>query len=391
MFRHLPPAGNSISFLSVVRTITAAQPAQDPLGGIFRRKLVYLSSGSAAIALCLSSIAGLRERRKVVFPAYTCPSLLAAVLKSGLTPVLCDLEPGGFLMDIESLAEKVDEETLAIMPVHLFGIPERIQAISDLALAKGAYVIEDATQALGNTIESNYLGSFGDFGILSFRRGKPLSLLGGGAVIINNPELARSLDEGFHSLKERDQPSTFPYVLSLMIYSILFNPRLYWIPQGIPWLKLGRTEYVEISTARMNPKVLCIAQSVLPDFEKIRSRRIELTRMYLDILEPHRDKFLFLPERGNELSLLRFPILFKDPGARDKSYFALQRKGLGASRFYPDPVNRIPSVPRSVIWNDGSFPNAECVSRTILTLPLHDRVSADDVTSIASIIIHSTR
>jgi len=135
MFRCLPPAGHSISPKCALSLFAGANGAGEPLRDLFGKRLYYLSSGTAALTLALTALK-VNGRDKVIFPAYTCPSLLASVLKAGLRPVLCDIDPRRFTMEPERLQDLADESTLCIIAVHLFGIPERMGAVAQIAYSK---------------------------------------------------------------------------------------------------------------------------------------------------------------------------------------------------------------------------------------------------------------
>lgn len=394
MFRSLPPAGHPLSPGCAFSAVTGPNNAPDPLNAFFGKRPYYLCSGTAALTLSLMALKK-NGRDKVIIPAYTCPSLLASVLRAGLRPVLCDIEPQGFRMIPGQLESKADSETLGIIAVHLFGIPERMDAIRDTASRIQIAVIEDATQALGGRYRVNgesgiCMGAIGDLGVLSFRRGKPVSFLAGGAVLVNNPEFEHRLETLYYSLPAYSfDPALFPYILQLLTFSLFFHPRLYWIPQRLPWLRLGETIFTtDYRMSRLNPRVLRIAPRVWADMDRTGSIRSRLAGAYAERLQRHRDKFLYLPEEGNcPPGLLRYPVVFKEPQARDRAFASLRKKGLGASCLYPAPVNEIPGVPLE--FRAEQFPNAKLVSTNILTLPLHEHVRARDVEAIASEINRS--
>lgn len=106
-------------------------------------------SGTAALVLALSALQRTSARRSVIVPAYTCPLVAIAVAHCGLRLRLCDTRPGHFEMDPDALAALCDDDTLAIVPAHLGGRLADLGAPLRAARAAGAWVIEDAAQALG--------------------------------------------------------------------------------------------------------------------------------------------------------------------------------------------------------------------------------------------------
>ncbi|MBS0508758.1 MAG: DegT/DnrJ/EryC1/StrS family aminotransferase, partial [Proteobacteria bacterium] len=107
-------------------------------------------SGTSALMVALAALKQLAPaRNEVVIPAYTCPLVPLAIAASGLQPRLCDLRPDVPDMDGGQLRALCGERTLAVLPTHLCGRVADVPAALACARAVGAYVIEDAAQALG--------------------------------------------------------------------------------------------------------------------------------------------------------------------------------------------------------------------------------------------------
>jgi len=403
MMRALPPAGHSIGLATTFGALLSSADRPDILAEMVQGRPVFrVSSGTAALTFALQSLSRFSDRRKVILPAYTCPSVLAAVIKAELEPVLCDLEPGSFRLDMDQLVSKLSQEILAVVAVHLFGLPEKIHAIRGSARRTGTFVIEDAAQAFGNKVPfgdaaprprlsspwpPEYLGTLGDIGIFSFGRGKPLSLLGGGAVVVNNPDLLDCVQTRSHGLPIRKGwVFSLKYFLTLLLYSVFFHPRFYWIPASIPWLRLGETDFtLDFEVAPMQPLAALLGPQVLEKFKEIRGRRIMLARQYMERLVNFRDAFDFLPEcKEDSVALLRFPVVLKSGEARDTILEKL-KSGLGVTGMYPVPLHRQAGA-EAYVGKDGPHPVAESIARGILTLPLHEHVRERDIELIAGIM-----
>ncbi|HKR77376.1 MAG TPA: DegT/DnrJ/EryC1/StrS family aminotransferase [Rhodanobacter sp.] len=151
-------------------------------------------SGTVALLVALAALRELKPAgHRVVMPAYTCPLVPLAVHQAGLEPVLCDLRPGHYDMEPHALRAACDERTLAILPTHLAG---RVADVDDaLAVANnvGAFVIEDAAQALGARRDGSSVGLAGDLGFFSLAAGKGLSIYEGGLLAARDPELRERL------------------------------------------------------------------------------------------------------------------------------------------------------------------------------------------------------
>jgi dTDP-4-amino-4,6-dideoxygalactose transaminase len=151
-------------------------------------------SGTAALLLTLRALkARAPKRTVVVVPAYTCPLVAIAAHCAGLDLRLCDLTPGHYDMDPQALAEACREDTLAVLPTHLAGRVADVDTAVAAARKVGAYVIEDAAQALGARDRGASVGLRGDIGFFSLAAGKGLSIYEGGLLLARDPELREAL------------------------------------------------------------------------------------------------------------------------------------------------------------------------------------------------------
>lgn len=154
------------------------------------RHCVGVASGTAALTLAMLS-AGIGPGDEVIVPAHTFIASALGVLHAGATPVLCDVDEGTALIDVESAEAVVGEQTAAVLPVHLYGQVCDMQAVSSFADRHRLAVIEDAAQAHGASYRGRRAGSFGTAAAFSFYPSKNLGAMGdGGAICTNDAELA---------------------------------------------------------------------------------------------------------------------------------------------------------------------------------------------------------
>jgi perosamine synthetase len=146
---------------------------------------VAVSSGTAALHLGVLAL-GIGPGDEVLVPAYTFPATANVVALAGATPVLVDVDPLTMNIDPERAHAAVTPRTKAIIPVHLFGRPARLEQLPDLPL------LEDAAGALGATRRGRPCGSLGVAGCLSFHPRKIVTTGEGGAVTTNDPRIAAS-------------------------------------------------------------------------------------------------------------------------------------------------------------------------------------------------------
>lgn len=181
-------------------------------------------SGTVALIVALETLKRRSRRRGVVIPAYTCPLVPLAVSSAGLEVKLCDTAPDRFDLDAESLARCVDQDTLCVIPTHLAGSVAALAPVLDLAARAGAYVIEDAAQALGATWRGQAVGTVGDIGIFSLACGKGLTLYEGGVLCARDPALRAELQATGRALIPRARRLEALRCAQLVGYRLLYHP-----------------------------------------------------------------------------------------------------------------------------------------------------------------------
>lgn len=193
--------------------------------------VVALSSGTAAIHLALVML-GVGPGDEVICQSFTFAASANPIVYQGATPVFVDSEPGTWNMDPELLRQAIDDRLRttgklpkAIIPVHLYGTPARMDEINSVASAYGIPVVEDAAEALGSEYSGRYCGTFGTYGALSFNGNKMITTSGGGALICPDEESARRVK--FYATQAREN---FPYYQHEQIG---YNYRLSNISAGI--------------------------------------------------------------------------------------------------------------------------------------------------------------
>lgn len=193
--------------------------------------VVALSSGTAAIHLALVML-GVGPGDEVICQSFTFAASANPIVYQGATPVFVDSEPGTWNMDPELLRQAIDDRLRAtgklpkaIIPVHLYGTPARMDEINSVASAYGIPVVEDAAEALGSEYNGRYCGTFGTYGALSFNGNKMITTSGGGALICPDEESARRVK--FYATQAREN---FPYYQHEQIG---YNYRLSNISAGI--------------------------------------------------------------------------------------------------------------------------------------------------------------
>lgn len=191
-------------------------------------------SGTAALVVALTTLRQRTARSRVIVPAYTCPLVALAVRHCGLEPVPCDLAGGSIDLDPVMLERLCDRDTLAVLPTHLGGRVADVGAALAIARGAGAWVIEDAAQALGARTGGRTVGLAGDAGFFSLAVGKGLTTFEGGALVAADPDLAASFAETSRDLVPGRAGWEARRSLELLGYHALYRPALLGLSYGLP-------------------------------------------------------------------------------------------------------------------------------------------------------------
>tara|TARA_A100000171_G_scaffold53138_1_gene77701 strand:- start:4175 stop:5305 length:1131 start_codon:yes stop_codon:yes gene_type:complete len=189
-----------------------------------------LSSGTAAIHLALVLL-GVTRGDEVLCQTFTFSASANPIVYQGATPVFIDSEPDTWNMCPDHLEEAIKDRIAkgkkpkAIIAVHLYGMPCKIEAITAVAQKYEIPVVEDSAEALGSTYKGQKCGTFGTIGILSFNGNKIITTSGGGALVSNSPEIKEKAV--FLATQARDEAPHYQHS------EIGFNYRLSNICAGI--------------------------------------------------------------------------------------------------------------------------------------------------------------
>ncbi|CAD7771829.1 UDP-4-amino-4-deoxy-L-arabinose--oxoglutarate aminotransferase [Candidatus Methanoperedenaceae archaeon GB37] len=342
-FFSLPPSGNPIPISHIFRATSVFfrnTQGEDGFQEIIKTYLkvkhcLLVSSGTAALWLILKAAKEIEQKRnEVIIPAYTCPSVAAAVIRAGLKPILCDINMQDFGFELEALKKKINFKTLAIIIVHLFGFPSNIKKVKQISRSSNILLIEDAAQALGNSMINSpqeKLGSLGDIGFYSFGRGKPLTLNHGGLIVTNNSQLFEQIFQIYQTIERPSLTENFLLLAKLYFYVFFFHPSLYWIPQSIPFLKLGKTIFdLNFKIKKTSPIAVALANKSIGLIEENKKVRQKNTTFLLQRLNSF--KKINLP--AYPFPYLRFPLIVSSnthrnrllalpKGARTRSHYVL--------------------------------------------------------------------
>lgn len=304
---------------------------------------IGVSSGTSALHLALLAV-GAGPGSEVITVPNSFIATVESIMYTGATPVLVDVDPGTFCLDPARFEAAITPRTKAVIPVHLYGQPCDMDAISAIAARHGIAVIEDACQAHGATLAGRRTGSLGTAGAFSFYPTKNLGTIGdGGAVTTNDRELAAKI----RALRHHGQfePNVFP-VLG-------FNYRLDTIKAAVLRVKLAHLD-------RWNARRRAIA-------EKYRSR-LQNTEFTFQVRVP-----------GSEPV---FHILAVKHPRRRAVHDALSAAGIGWGKHIVPPAHRHAGYAHLCRTGE-AFPVSEMLSEQLVSLPVFPELTDEQVDRVA--------
>ncbi len=311
------------------------------------RHCVGVGSGLSAIELALRA-AGVGPGDEVIVPAYTWIATWLAVSATGATPVPVDADPATFNIDARQISAALTPRTAAIVPVHLRGEPADMDAIADLAQRHSLAVVEDAAQAHGARHRGRRVGGLGNAGAFSFYPSKNLGALGdGGAVTTDDDDLAAKV-------------------------RLLRN--------------YGMRNRYEIEAAGVNSRLAEIQAAVLrvklPRLDFWNRRRVELAdRYYASFAGDDSTTLPQVPSWAEPVWHL-FVVTRDD---RDRCVAKLRERGVETLIHYPVLPHLAPPY-RDCGWARGSFPVAEGVADSVLSLPMFPQLDPELCEVVAQLV-----
>lgn len=390
--RTLPPAVASIGFKNIVNGILAMfqgdcsiKVFSEQLKDYFNVKHCFLlSSGKAALTVSLMALRKISpEHDEVLIPAYTCYSVPASIIRAGLKIRICDIDPETLDFDYEELQAHLTDSKriLCVIPTHLFGILADVKRVQSLIGGNMPYVLEDATQAMGEAIGSDKAGNLGDVGIISLGRGKAFSTVEGGILLTNNENIAAVIQKIYEPIPAYGVFDRLKLVSYAAAITVLIKPWLFWIPKSLPFLGLGETIYsLSYPILKLTPFQAGLAdgwQTRLSEVQAVRKKNVAL------YLAAGVDGPSIL--KGKDSGYIRFPAyvgINERATILDKSL----QSGLGLAVIYPATVATIPELIGHIVG--GNSAKAALISQKLVSLPVHLFVRDRDRLKIIS-LLHS--
>ena len=345
---------------SVLAVLRSGQLAQGPVVQEFERlcaemagtaHAVAVSNGTVSLESCLE-VLGVGPGDEVITSPLTFAATLNAIVRTGATVRFADVA-ADYTIDPEAVAALVGPRTAAVMPVHLYGQPANLPALSGICDRHGLAIVEDAAQAHGAAIAGRPVGGAG-MGSFSFYATKNVTSGEGGVVTTDDADRAAAL----RRLRNQGMERRYEYVA------------------------VGRN-------LRMTDLQAAVAVPQMRRLAEARSARRRNAEHLSAGLSGVQEKGLVLPrERSDEVHAWhQYTVLL--PGGADRDAFvdSLGRAGVGAGVYYPKLVWDYPPYRElDAVRRDDSTPTAQDVVRRCVSLPVHPHLSQEQLDLVVSAV-----
>ena len=314
--------------------------------------ILLMTNGHISLELALQAL-DLPEHSEIITTPFTFISTTHAIVRNGLVPVFCDINPQDFTIDTDKLEKLITEKTSAILPVHVYGNICHIEAIEAIAARHHLKILYDAAHTFGETYKGIPVGNLGDVSIFSFHATKVFNTIEGGAVCFHDEDYGRRLQD-LRNFGIRDE-------------------------EEIPGIG---------SNAKMDEFRAAMGLCNLKYIPEAISQRKHIAERYFERLAGVQGIRLNVVSADTESNYAYFPIVFDGyRKSRNQVYTELKSYGI-YSRKYFYPITPYAQCYRNT-YGSADVTTAAYISERILTVPIYPDLSSEDVDRICDIIIQN--
>ncbi|MCB4806736.1 DegT/DnrJ/EryC1/StrS family aminotransferase [Tamlana sp. 62-3] len=320
------------------------------------KHVIPCANGTDALQIAMMGL-GLKPGDEVITADFTFAATVEVIALLQLTPVLVDVNPDDFNINIDAIKKAITPKTKAIVPVHLFGQCANMDAIMELAKAHNLYVIEDNAQAIGASYKSKNgqifkAGTMGDVGATSFFPSKNLGCYGdGGAIFTNNDDLAHTI-RGIvnHGMYERYHHDVV----------------------GV--------------NSRLDSIQAAVLDAKLPKLDVYNKARQDAAKKYDEALK--NIDAVVLPFRNQHGHVFHQYTLRIKSGNRDALVKHLNNNGIPCGVYYPIPLHKQKAYADEKRYNETDFIVTNQLVQEVISLPMHTELDDEQIAHITSTIIN---
>ncbi len=324
------------------------------------QKIADIHKVKHCVAVCNATIGlqlvlkGLDLTGEVITTPFTFVATAHAIMWQSLSPVFCDIDTETLTISPEQIEKLITHRTSAILGVHIFGQPCKVDHISKIGQKHGLKIIYDAAHSFMTSYRGIPIGSFGDAEVLSFHATKLFHTFEGGAVLTNNTILADKLR---------------------LLKNFGFK--------GIDWV-----DYLGIN-AKMNEVSAAYGLNLLPHMPETINRLKHIHKLYRDLLKGINGISFF--ELGNEISGNgQYLVIFIDAEAfgisRDQLWAYLWKNGVQSRRYFYPGVHMCEPYFSDLPWFRNTLTVTRQISGKVLCLPCYYDLSDEEIEGVCELV-----
>ena len=355
----LPPLDEFVEYLRKIWD-TRILTNNGPFHQQFEKELAeylgvkYLSVFANGTLALVTALQALRITGEVITTPFSFVATTHSLWWNNIKPVFVDIEPEYFNLDPEKIEAAITPQTTAIMPVHVYGNPCRVDEIQHIADTYGLKVIYDAAHAFGVTVNGNSILNYGDLSVLSFHATKTFNTIEGGAIICHDEKTKKRID---------------------FLKNFGFADELTVVEPGI--------------NAKMNEIQAAYGLLQLKHIDEYIANRKAVADFYRNDLKDIKGIGILNDIEGIRHSYTYFPILINEREygeSRDEIYERLKRHNIYGRRYFYPLISQFPTyrgLPSAKVEN---LPVATKVADQVICLPIYPSLEAENIEVIISLI-----
>lgn len=314
--------------------------------------IALYTNGHLALENAISAL-NLPKGGEVITTPFTFASTTHAIVRNGLVPVFCDIKEDDFTIDTEKLETLINDKTVAIVPVHVYGNICDVEKIDFIAKKYGLKVIYDAAHAFGVKYKGISSACFGDASMFSFHATKVFNTIEGGCVCFNNDNWVQLLNDmknfGIHG------------------------------PESVQYIG---------GNAKMNEFQAAMGICNLRHIDKEILKRKKIVEKYRERLEGVEGIKLSVIQKNVESNYAYFPIIFDNyKYTRNEIFEKLAEFDIGARKYFYPLTNSFECYRNYPTAGTDRTPVAQHIALRVLTLPLYADLPLEDVDRICDIVL----
>lgn len=337
---------------------------------------ISVGNGTDALVIALMAC-GIGKGDEVITTTFTFFSTAESISAVGATPVFVDVEKDTYNIDPMKIEEKITEKTKAIMPVHIFGQPAKMEEINEIAKKHNLKVIEDAAQAVGAEYKGKKVGVIGDIGCFSFFPTKNLGCAGDGGIITTSDDNLATIVRALrtHGSGENGQRA-YNYLndineeieVSEGHDDTVYNPLKYY-------------NYLIGFNSRLDTIQAAILRIKLGFIDSWNEKRRENAKNYDEKLKETALTLPVIIEEGKSV----YNMYVVQAENREEVISKLKEEGISTGVYYPVPMH-LQKVYKNLGYKEGDLPVAEYLSHRTFAIPVYPELTEEQKDYIVNTI-----